>query len=280
MASSVQKLTPLAAVEKLSERIIRILGCNPGLHTLQGTNTYLIGSGKRRILVDTGSPGNSEYIKGLQKALTDSSSSIQEIVLTHWHHDHIGGVKQIFSDVLNDEVDVFQSSRDLSQPDEDISPVKAIHTPGHTEEHMILYLEEENAVLAGDTILGESTAVFEDLHSYMQSLQKILDLKPSILYPGHGIVIKNPLEHVTYYINHRNERENQILDVLQKQAGTNLSTLDIVKVVYKGLNPSLIPSACGNARHHLKKLVKDDKVEHIVEEDEERWCIVTSKSNI
>ncbi|XP_060553178.1 endoribonuclease LACTB2-like [Ruditapes philippinarum] len=204
MASSVQKLTPLAAVEKLSERIIRILGCNPGLHTLQGTNTYLIGSGKRRILVDTGSPGNSEYIKGLQKALTDSCSSIQEIVLTHWHHDHVGGVKQIFSDVLNDEVGVSKFKR-LSQPDEDISPAKytfvedkhvfktegatlrAIHTPGHTEEHMILYLEEENAVLAGDTILGESTAVFEDLHSYMQSLQKILDLKPSILYPGNII---------------------------------------------------------------------------------------------
>ena len=52
-------------------------------------------------MVDTGSHGNTEYIKGLQKALTDSCSTIQEIVLTHWHNDHVGGVKQVFSDVLN-----------------------------------------------------------------------------------------------------------------------------------------------------------------------------------
>ena len=38
--------------------------------------------------------------------------------------------------------------------------------------------------------------VFEDLHSYMLSLQKILDLKPKVIYPGHGIVIQNPIELV------------------------------------------------------------------------------------
>ena len=66
----------------------------------------------------------------------------------------------------------------------------------------------------------------------MKSLQKILSVKPDLIYPAHGALVKNPVEHVTYYINHRNQREAQIIAVLTEHSSESLTPMELVKVIY------------------------------------------------
>lgn len=96
------KLSELAKISVLSDRVIRILGCNPGPFTLQGTNTYLVGKGKQRVLIDTGEGNQPDYIKLLREVLDSNTVKLSSIILTHWHPDHIGGLEEVLRLVDNE----------------------------------------------------------------------------------------------------------------------------------------------------------------------------------
>ncbi|CAM1299684.1 LACTB2 (predicted) [Pycnogonum litorale] len=269
-------------ISNLTPSIIRILGCNPGPMTLQGTNTYLIGTGKRRILIDTGDAHRSEYVENLRKVLSDHQASVEHIVLTHWHHDHVGGLADVLNklDVDSSSCSIYKfrgNSGERSNVSDDIkskfnyledgsvirtdgASLKIIHSPGHTDDHIVLYLEEDRSLFSGDCILGEGTAVFEDLYSYMKSLNVILSLNPSVIYPGHGPVIDNPIPKINEYIEHRNQRERQIMEALSENPDKSFTSMELVKVIYKDTPINLHNAAAKNVTNHLDKLAKESLV--------------------
>uniref|UniRef100_A0AC34RQ23 Metallo-beta-lactamase domain-containing protein n=1 Tax=Panagrolaimus sp. JU765 TaxID=591449 RepID=A0AC34RQ23_9BILA len=226
----------------------------------------------RRILIDTGEPGIDEYIVKLREALGDAE--IEAIIATHWHHDHIGGIDNVYK-LIGKKVPIYKFKREDSTDDRtdfkfvehgfevstEGATLRLLHTPGHTTDHMAVLLKEENVLFSGDCILGEGSAVFEDLHSYMNSLHKFLDIKPATIFPGHGPVVANPETKIKEYIHHRLEREKQIIAALSES--DTMTSMDIVNVVYKETPLNLKLAAVGNVRHHLSKLMKDGRVKQV-----------------
>uniref|UniRef100_A0A1B0GMW1 Uncharacterized protein n=1 Tax=Phlebotomus papatasi TaxID=29031 RepID=A0A1B0GMW1_PHLPP len=164
----------------------------------------------------------------------------------------------------------YQSDYTLSLPKEHAT-IEVIHTPGHTTDHVVITHEESGALFSGDCILGDSTAVFEDLFDYMKSLERILQLEPSVIYPAHGSIIENPIERIKYYIIHRNKREEAIYELLKTKKEHLFSDLDIVKIIYKETPTEMWPAAAYNVNHHLKKLAKEHKVVQSEKDDQTLW---------
>ncbi|KAK1777644.1 metallo-beta-lactamase domain-protein [Copromyces sp. CBS 386.78] len=300
MSSSAAKapITPLPEATRLSPAVIRILGGNPGKFTLQGTNTYLVGTGPQRLLIDSGA-GERSWISALQRTVSEEKAHISAAIITHWHHDHTGGIRHLLD--WNNEIKVYKN-QPTYLPGHHGSPVsleqigtpllniedgqefrvkgatlKAVHTPGHTVDHMVLHLAEEDALFTGDNVLGHGTAVYEDLGTYLDSLERMRTLFKGKGYPGHGPVVEDGPAKIEEYIRHRQQREDQVIETLRaftakEDHGEGWTPMELVKVIYQGVPEGLHIPAAGGVIQILNKLRKEGKV--TTADGGDRWRLV------
>lgn len=262
------QLTHLPEVQRLSPACIRILGGNPGKFTLQGTNTYLLGTGARRLLIDTGE-GKPSWIAALKKTLAEEKAEISHALISHWHGDHQGGIKDLLA--LSADTKVLKNQPEDGQLEiadgqkfsVDGASLTAVHTPGHTVDHMVFVFEEENALFTADNVLGQGTAVFEDLATYLTSLDKMKGLFGGRAYPGHGPVIDDGPAKIREYITHRQQREDQITQTLRSvndaTGAASWEPMELVKVIYHDVPESLHLPAQGGVIQVLQKLEKEGR---------------------
>jgi glyoxylase-like metal-dependent hydrolase (beta-lactamase superfamily II) len=241
LASQVANLPKINDVEYISPRVLRILGQNEGKvcrcilplfastqlinifpqFTLQGTNTYIIGTGRTRLIIDTGQ-GIPEWADLIESTLADSSITLSHVLLTHWHGDHTGGVPDLLRLYPHLSSSIYKHTPGSDQQpiaDGQIfrvegATVRAVHAPGHSHDHMCFILEEEKAMFTGDNVLGHGTAAVEILPTWMQSLRTMQSHNCAIGYPAHGEVIRNLPGKLNLELQVKEGREKKVLQAL------------------------------------------------------------------
>ncbi|MBZ6079281.1 MBL fold metallo-hydrolase [Microvirga puerhi] len=259
--------------------ILRVTAHNPGPFTFWGTNTYIVGT-ETLAIIDPG-PDDAEHLQLL--LLIIGRRPVSHIFVTHTHRDHSelaaalkaatgakiaahGSQPQLQpargrAGKLLDAGSNFAFAPDLALRDGDVVAgdgwsIGAIHTPGHASNHLAFSLVGKDILFSGDHVMGWSTTIVAppdgSMTDYIASLGKLLDRDDTIYLPGHGGRIMQPLDRVRTLRTYRQMREAMILTRVR---GGDRTIPDIVRALYRRVDPALHGAAGLTVFAHLESLI-------------------------
>jgi glyoxylase-like metal-dependent hydrolase (beta-lactamase superfamily II) len=191
-------------------------------------NVYLVINGEELTVIDTGTPRNAQKTVEYIQKLGRQSADVKTIILTHFHMDHAGSVKEL-KDLTNakvavhaEDADYVSGKKPLPKPKnilfravssfvkpvpvqvdvilkegDRIANLAVFHTPGHTPGSIMLLDEERKVLFAGDTlrydgkkVSGAPEQFSVDLNQVRESIAKASTLNFDIMLPGHGETLK------------------------------------------------------------------------------------------
>lgn len=226
---------------------------NPGLMTLEGTNTWVLrGPGSDEIVVVDPGPDDAAHIGRIAELGT-----VALVLISHKHEDHTAGIDQLV-DLTGATVRAVGSGflRGLGGPLTDGEVIdaaglriKVMATPGHTVDSLSFVLDDDSgqgAVLTADTVLGRGTTVIDtedgSLRDYLESLRRLQGLGARTVLPGHGPDLPDLQAVTAMYLAHREERLDQIRAALA-ELGEDASARAVVEHVYTDVDEKLWDAA-------------------------------------
>jgi glyoxylase-like metal-dependent hydrolase (beta-lactamase superfamily II) len=267
-------------VDQVSPLIRRVIARNPGPFTYTGTGVYIVGRGEVAV-IDPG-PEIDEHYDALMAAL--EGERVTHILVTHHHLDHspLAGPLAAATGAkvhgrpaprvhLTDAPSLEEGDDGRFKPDVELADgdvlsgpgwtLETLATPGHTSNHLCFALKEENALFAGDHIMGWSTTVITppdgNMGDYFDSLAKVKARNFDVLWPTHGAPVREVGPFIDAYVAHRRGREAQIVAAL---AAGHTRIKAMVPELYAAVDPRLHPAAAMSVLAHMQQLVREGRV--------------------
>jgi len=235
----------------------RVVAPNPGPYTGPGTNTWIVEGGPVVAVIDPG-PDDDAHLAALNRRL--GGAAVGVVLVTHSHADHLS-LAERFAREHDVTVRRFPELGDGDVVRAGKLNLTALHTPGHSADHLCFVIPEDGAVFTGDLILGRGSSMVTypegDVAAYLRSLDRLAALKPRLLFPGHWDPVTDAMAKIAEYRDHRLEREAQVLAEVRRGGGT---AAELTRRVYGELEEKLLLAAEMTLHAHLRKLVDDGAV--------------------
>ncbi|MBV8152070.1 MAG: MBL fold metallo-hydrolase [Candidatus Eremiobacteraeota bacterium] len=263
-------------VRRLTARVVRVRAANPSPMTLTGTNTYVIDVGDRHAVVIDPGPRLEAHVDAIVAALAETRLTLAAILVTHGHPDHAPAAELLAArtgaPVWAHARARFPHDRELADREQlafDTVTLDVVDAPGHALDHLVFWLSDEKALFTGDVVLGEGTTVIAPpggaMRPYQQTLRRLEReyVEAEAIHGGHGEPVGDPRERLRYYISHREGRERQVLQHLERGAATIPA---LVETIYARHDRRLWPAAARQVLAHLLALEEENRVvPHVLE---------------